>query len=717
MEGSEVGNIQKRILFAAWFLSILSFLLIVASTLIHRHRTCYDVLPWVKAPITEITDELGNAFMGYLGVEWMSAHKRPSPAQVLEQGTPLLHGNAFHDDIRKLGEGRFSFWHDYVYFSASDSTDPRTNGRLYEIYWAYPIPDVIAWTVYGLTLVAIGGLFFFLFTCLPDWISVISGGIDRFRQIIPPVGHNKLTLTIFAVFFVVIISYLPEFLSRADVTDKELNRSVLTIGDDGSYQTLALNFLHGLGFSDAVSLPLETYHLDLDSEFGAYIRKTYEANGGIPPSSLQFYRAPGFPLLLSATYAIFGNQTLIARRMMAVLTWLTAVLLLLTGSCMAGWLGALAGGIVALSHLNYSPLLDFERILTEIPSAFWVTLFAFLFTVYLKKDHISVLILSAISLAGIILTRANFLCALPLILAYLYLQRHRLRELVIFGAIVSVPVVAWSMYASLKLGRPVMMSTQGHVVFADCNNVDTLEGIGPRRWNQGAWNPGWELREDGSWVNTARYSPKPGESGWIKGLTFWKENITQLPRLFYVKLRVGFWYNDGAQPKLNWISPGTIFLIAIGFLFIAVGLRVPKRVPSVLLKIESRKTLLLQLGLIAVLVLMGSRTGFWQVVVVWFLILLVALLRPYGDYYRLPFVSPVWFLAFIVSHAVTTVLFLGVRYHQPLDGLLMLFGVLGLLVCLYELVKRSPVLSVSFLMIGVWVFSCWPDLRWALTFD
>jgi hypothetical protein len=100
-----VGNIQKRILFAAWFLSILSFLLIVASTLIHRHRTCYDVLPWVKAPITEITDELGNAFMGYLGVEWMSAHKRPSPAQVLEQGTPLLHGNAFHDDIRNLGRG------------------------------------------------------------------------------------------------------------------------------------------------------------------------------------------------------------------------------------------------------------------------------------------------------------------------------------------------------------------------------------------------------------------------------------------------------------------------------------------------------------------------------------------------------------------------------------------------------------------------------------
>jgi hypothetical protein len=707
IKGSGVRSAPKKILFATWFLTFTTFALIVASILIHRHRTCYDVFPWVRAPLTEINQEAGNAYYAYLGMKWMSAHKRPSPAQVLEQGKPLLHGNALHDDIRKLGGGRFSFWQDYVYFAASDNTDARTNGRLYEIYWAYPIPDVIAWTVYSVTLVAIGVLYFFLITFQRSWIRAVSDRINKLREIIPAVGHNKLALMIFVGFLVIIGSHLPALLDQADVADENLSRSVPTMGDDKGYQILAINFLNGLGFSEAVSLPLETYHLDLDSECGAYIKKTYEANGRVPAWSVQFYRAPGFPLLLGATYGIFGNQTLIARRMLAVL-------LLLTGSCMAGWLGALAGGIVALSHLNCSVLLDFERMLTEIPSAFWVALFAFWFTVYLKKDHISVLILSAISLAGIVLTRPNFLPVLLLILIYLYLRKHRLRELVILGAIVSVPVVAWCVYASVATGDLVTLTTQGQVAFPECNNIDTLEGIGPQRWNQGKWNPGWELLKDGSYVNTFRHSPKPGESGWIKGLTFWKENITQLPRLFYVKLRVGFWYNDGAQS--NWLRPQTIYLIAIGLLFMAIGLRVPKRVPNVLLKIESRKTLLLQLGLIAVLVLMGSRTGFWQVLVVWFLILLVALLRPYGDYYRLPFVSPVWFLAFIVSHAVTTVLFLGVRYHQPLDGLLMLFGVLGLLVCLYELVKRSSVLSVSFLMIGVWVLSCWPDLRWALIF-
>ncbi len=684
MKGSEVVNRQKRILFGAWFLSLLSFLLIVSSFLIHRHRTCYDVFPWVRAPLKEITQVLGNAYMGYLGVEWMSSHKWPSPAQVLEQGKPLLHGNALHDDIRKLGDGHFSFWLDFVYFSASDNTDPRTNGRLYEVSWAYPIPDVIAWTVYGVTLAAIGALYFLLMTFRGNWIIAIGDTVTKVRQIIPPIGHNKLTLTIFLVFFVIISSYLPEFLTRADVTDTELNCSVPTIGDDWEYQVLAINFLHGVGFSNAVSLPLETYHLDLDSECGAYIKKTHKANGRGPVSWSTFYRAPGFPLLLSATYAVFGNQTLIARRMLAVLAWLTAVLLLLTGTYMAGWLGALAGGIVALYHITYSPspLLDFERILTEIPSAFWVALFAFLFTVYLKKNRVSILILSGISLACVVVTRANFLPVLPLILVYLYLRRNRLIELLVLGAIVGAPVAAWSMYASLTLGRTVTMTTQGQTAFPECNNIDVLEGIGPQGLNQGAWNPGWELREDGSYVNTGRYSPKPGESGWIKGLTFWKENITQLPRLFYVKLRVGFWYNVHLQ---------TIYMVAIGFLLMAVGLRIPKRVSRLFPGIASWQMLLLQLGLIAVLVFIGNGMSLWQVLIVWSMIFLVGLLRPYGDYYQLPFVSPVWFLAFIVSHARTTVLFLGVRYHHPLDSVLMLFGVFGLLVCLYELVKRSSV--------------------------
>jgi SAM-dependent methyltransferase len=67
----------------------------------------------------------------------LSAHQGPSTAVVLEDGRPLAGpANALHDDIRRIGGGRFSFWYDYVYFSTSDNSDPRTNGRSYEIEYA-----------------------------------------------------------------------------------------------------------------------------------------------------------------------------------------------------------------------------------------------------------------------------------------------------------------------------------------------------------------------------------------------------------------------------------------------------------------------------------------------------------------------------------------------------------------------------------------------------
>lgn len=54
-----------------------------------------------------------------------------------ENGRPLTLNDAMHDDIRRLGGGRYSFWQQKnttLYFSTTDNTDPRTNGRQYG-YW------------------------------------------------------------------------------------------------------------------------------------------------------------------------------------------------------------------------------------------------------------------------------------------------------------------------------------------------------------------------------------------------------------------------------------------------------------------------------------------------------------------------------------------------------------------------------------------------------
>ena len=50
-----------------------------------------------------------------------------------ESGRPLATGGESHDDIRGLGKGRYSLWQDQIYFSSSDNSDPRTNGRAYSL--------------------------------------------------------------------------------------------------------------------------------------------------------------------------------------------------------------------------------------------------------------------------------------------------------------------------------------------------------------------------------------------------------------------------------------------------------------------------------------------------------------------------------------------------------------------------------------------------------
>ncbi len=63
-----------------------------------------------------------------------------SMLQVFEDGKPLGPPHSMHADIREKGGGRYSHWtREGLYFSASDNTDPRTNGRKYEVASANPV--------------------------------------------------------------------------------------------------------------------------------------------------------------------------------------------------------------------------------------------------------------------------------------------------------------------------------------------------------------------------------------------------------------------------------------------------------------------------------------------------------------------------------------------------------------------------------------------------
>ena len=102
----------------------------------------------------------GNLYILRLGMDWMSqADLGVSPAIVYENSIPLERPNSMHQEIRELGNGRYSVWEGKLYFSSSDNTDPRANGRVYELEWPRPIPLSLQWLTYLMSIAGVALIF------------------------------------------------------------------------------------------------------------------------------------------------------------------------------------------------------------------------------------------------------------------------------------------------------------------------------------------------------------------------------------------------------------------------------------------------------------------------------------------------------------------------------------------------------------------------------
>ncbi len=88
-----------------------------------------DSLPW-RGPFKR---DDRRCYVRPVPSEWTSDASGHSAITLFEDGLPLGPAHASHDDIRTLGKGRYSHWGEALYFSASDDTDPNTNGRVYSV--------------------------------------------------------------------------------------------------------------------------------------------------------------------------------------------------------------------------------------------------------------------------------------------------------------------------------------------------------------------------------------------------------------------------------------------------------------------------------------------------------------------------------------------------------------------------------------------------------
>ena len=86
-----------------------------------------------KLSLTGVKSEGGYAYKISQSISGgdNATSKEQSILRLFENGVELGPAHSVHDDIRNLGKGRFSHWGTTVIFSASDNTDPRTNGRSY----------------------------------------------------------------------------------------------------------------------------------------------------------------------------------------------------------------------------------------------------------------------------------------------------------------------------------------------------------------------------------------------------------------------------------------------------------------------------------------------------------------------------------------------------------------------------------------------------------
>lgn len=103
---------------------------------------CANVAGIIRGELSpkKISYESGNCYIAPLDIP--ESHFDPnvqSPLVLLEDGVWLSGGNSFHDEIRKTGGGLFSHWQSNIYFSSSDNSDPRINGKKYT--YIFPATD------------------------------------------------------------------------------------------------------------------------------------------------------------------------------------------------------------------------------------------------------------------------------------------------------------------------------------------------------------------------------------------------------------------------------------------------------------------------------------------------------------------------------------------------------------------------------------------------
>jgi len=149
-------------LFAAPRIWRIRVILTIVFTLIGAACVAYLVaIP--PGTLVDIEGSLAAPYQSYGGVAfktkaslWGDSLHDPesSPLTLFEDGVALGPAHSQHQEIQRLGQGRYSHWNDSIVFSTIDNSDPSSNGRSYTFHSKLPRIPIVA----HLGILAVGWL-------------------------------------------------------------------------------------------------------------------------------------------------------------------------------------------------------------------------------------------------------------------------------------------------------------------------------------------------------------------------------------------------------------------------------------------------------------------------------------------------------------------------------------------------------------------------------
>lgn len=304
-------------------------------------------------------------------------------------------------------------------------------------------------------------------------------------------------------------------------------------GDTWVYQSQAVNFIkgHNLTFGGIESYDTYKFSPGYGSPHNAGLEGfQYFMEVGKQGGIQDFFGTPGYPFFVGLVYKIFGVHPAIAKQIQLFLLIVTASFLPLIGFYYWRARGLVSGIIAGHIFLSHYALTLPKDILTESFIVFVIFSIIILSIIWERNKNPRNTFLLGLSISYGLLVKGSLVFVPILFLAYFFiLYRNKIinfSSCVVLLVGILCLVVPWSVFASVKLGKMTILSTQGPLIITMGNNEHTMSG-----------EPYVVTPDEDSFYNKPEIQAKPI---YLRVALFYLNNRKMIPGVFINKIYVGF---------------------------------------------------------------------------------------------------------------------------------------------------------------------------------